>query len=178
LSAELSYYHSYISCLKNVNDDLNDKIVKLNECHASTSTLMCVSICTRCEEVDIDACHAHVATIASLNEDSAKLNAESKACNYELEKIKFSRGAYTSGRHPMIKDGVGFKGEQTPKRAIRFINLLRKKGRHLWLVMFILVLNFIILILEKLRMFIMFMMLLLLIIPLVMCIMLFIHLML
>jgi hypothetical protein len=48
-----------------------------------------------------------------LNVDIAKLNAQIKTCNEELEKVKFSKGAYLSGRHPKIKDGLGFqKGVQ------------------------------------------------------------------
>jgi hypothetical protein len=46
-----------------------------------------VSIYITCKDVDIDVCHAHVAIIASLNEGIAKLNAQIKTCNEELEKL-------------------------------------------------------------------------------------------
>jgi hypothetical protein len=107
-SKELSICHSSISCLKSANDDLNAKIFKLNECPAFSSIVERVFIDIRCKDVDIDACYAHVAIIASSNEDIAKLNAQIKSCNKEIEKVKFSRRAYQIGRHPMIKDGLGF----------------------------------------------------------------------
>jgi hypothetical protein len=107
LTKELSDCHSSVSCLKSANDDLNVKVVKLNECHASTVENVCIF--TRCRVVDIDAFHAHVARIASLNDDIAKLNGQLETCNGELDKIKFALGAYTSGRHSMIKDGLGFQ---------------------------------------------------------------------
>jgi hypothetical protein len=138
LSAELSGCRSSIYCLNIANDDLNAKIVKLNEYHASSSSSEHVDICTRCKDFDINTCHAHVSTIASLNGDIAKLNAQLKTCNDELEKIKFARGAYTSGRHPSIKDGAGFQRGANTKRSHETPNLLRKRGRCLWLVVFIL----------------------------------------
>jgi endogenous inhibitor of DNA gyrase (YacG/DUF329 family) len=113
----------------------------MNECPASTSTTEHVSICTRCKDFDIDAWHANVSTIAKLNDDIAKLNAQLKTCDDVCDKIEFARGAYTSGRHPMIKDGLDSKrGPKTnPKRAMRPLNSSREKGKLLWLVMFILV---------------------------------------
>jgi hypothetical protein len=62
--------------------------MKLNECHASTSSTEHVSIYTICRDVDIDSC---IANIARLNEESAKLIAQAKTCNNELEKLKFTR---------------------------------------------------------------------------------------
>jgi hypothetical protein len=41
-----------------------------------------------------------------LNDDIASLNAQHKNAHDELEKIKFARGAYTSGRHPSVKDDI------------------------------------------------------------------------
>jgi hypothetical protein len=39
-----------------------------------------------------------------------------KFCKNECEKIKFARDAYTIGRHPSIKDGLGFqKGTMNSK---------------------------------------------------------------
>jgi hypothetical protein len=76
LSKELSDCYSSINCLKSANDDLEAKIIKLNEC--LTSTVEHVSVCINCKDIDIDACHVHVAIIASLNKDIAKLNAQIK----------------------------------------------------------------------------------------------------
>ena len=41
----------------------------------------------------------------------ASLNAQLKASKSEFDKLKFARDAYTIGRHPSIKDGLGFKRE-------------------------------------------------------------------
>jgi hypothetical protein len=61
LSINLDNYNSSISNLKNANDDLNAKIVKLNECHASSSSVEHVSACNRCKDVDIDARISNIA---------------------------------------------------------------------------------------------------------------------
>jgi hypothetical protein len=54
--------------------------------------------------------------VADLNAKIEKLNAQVKHANDELEKVKFARGAYTSGRHTMIQDGVRFqRGANTKK---------------------------------------------------------------
>jgi hypothetical protein len=74
-----------ISCRKIANDELNVKISKLYEWHASSSSVEHVAICTRCKDVDVDAYHSHVATIASLNDEIAKLNAHTKTC---IDKLK------------------------------------------------------------------------------------------
>jgi hypothetical protein len=41
----------------------------------------------------------------------ASLNAQLKTSKSEFDKLKFARDAYTIGRHPSIKDGLGFKRE-------------------------------------------------------------------
>jgi hypothetical protein len=38
----------------------------------------------------------------------ASLNAQLKTCKDDFDKLKFARDAYTVGRHPSIKDGLGF----------------------------------------------------------------------
>ena len=60
---------------------------------------------------DIDACSEHIASIAKLNNEVASLNAQLKTSKSDFEKLKFARDAYTVGRHPSIKDGLGFKRE-------------------------------------------------------------------
>ena len=41
----------------------------------------------------------------------ARLNAQLKTSKSDFDKLKFARDAYTIGRHPSIKDGLGFKRE-------------------------------------------------------------------
>jgi hypothetical protein len=105
LSSELSTCHDSISSIKNLNVDLNTKLEKLN---VASSCVEHVVICNRCKDVDIGTCNEHVSTIAKLNNDVASLNAQLKTCKDNYEKLKFTRDAYTVGRHPSIKDGLGF----------------------------------------------------------------------
>jgi hypothetical protein len=107
LSSEFSSYHESISSLKNLNDDLNTKIEELN---TTSSCVEHVVICNRCRDLDVDACNEHASIIAKLSNEVASLNAQLKTCMDNYEKLKFSRDAYTVGRHP------------------------RRKGRPLWLV--------------------------------------------
>jgi hypothetical protein len=46
-----------------------------------------------------------------LNDEVASLNAQLKTSKSKFDKLKFARDAYTIGRHPSIKDGLGFKRE-------------------------------------------------------------------
>src|SRR6187455_545832 len=108
LSCELSTCHETISSLKSINDDLN---AKLEIARKSTTCLENVVICNRCKDFDIDACSEHIASIARLNDEMASLNAQLKASKSDFDKLKFARDAYTVGRHPSIKDGLGFKRE-------------------------------------------------------------------
>jgi uncharacterized protein YkvS len=94
LSSELSTYHESISSLKNLNDDLNAKLEKVNE---TSSYVEHVVICNRCKDLDVDACNEHASTIAKLNNDVASLNAQLKTCMDNYEKLKFARDAYTVG---------------------------------------------------------------------------------
>jgi hypothetical protein len=106
LSSELSTYHDYISSLKILNADLNTKLEKVN---MASSCVEHVVICNRCKDFDVDACNEHVSTILNLNNDVASFNAQLKTCKDNYEKLKFARDAYTIGRHPSIKDGLGFQ---------------------------------------------------------------------
>jgi DNA repair exonuclease SbcCD ATPase subunit len=105
LSSELSTCHDSISNLKTLNDDLNTKLEGFN---VTSSSVEHVVICNRCKDFNIDACNEHASTILKLNNDVASLNAQLKTCKDNYEKLKFSRDAYTIGRHPSIKDGLGF----------------------------------------------------------------------
>jgi predicted nuclease with TOPRIM domain len=93
LSSVLSTCHESISSLKNLNDDLNAKLEKVN---ATSSCVEHVVICNRCKDVDFDE---HAATIAKLNNDVASLNDQLKIYKDDYEKLKFARDAYTIGRN-------------------------------------------------------------------------------
>jgi hypothetical protein len=107
LACDLSTCHASISNLKNANDDLNARIEKVN----ASSSLEHASICTRFKYHDFDACIDHASSFAKLNGEIAHLNDQLKTCKNEVEKVKFARDAFTIGRHPSIKDGLGFHGE-------------------------------------------------------------------
>jgi hypothetical protein len=109
LSSELSACHETVSSLKSVNDDLN---AKLEEANKSSSCVEHVSICNRCKDFDVDACNEHLMSITKLNDEVASLNAQLKTCKINFDQLKFARDAYTIGRHPSIKDGLGFQKEK------------------------------------------------------------------
>jgi hypothetical protein len=91
--------------------------------NASSSSLEHVSICNKCKDHDIDACINHVSTIAKLNDEIVQLNVQLKSCKNEVEEVKFARDAFTIGRHPSIKDGLGLqKGTKDTKsqKALKF----------------------------------------------------------
>jgi hypothetical protein len=108
LSSELSACHESISSLNTLNDDLNAKLEVANK---SSSCVEHVVICNRCKNFDINACDEHLASIAKLNDEVTSLNAQLKTCKVDFDELKFSRDAYTVGRHPSIKDGLGFQKE-------------------------------------------------------------------
>jgi hypothetical protein len=108
LSSELSMCHESISNLKILNNDLNAKLEKGN---TTRSCVEHVVICNRCKDFDIDACDKHLASITKLNDEVASLNAQLKPCKIDFDKLKFARDAYTIGRHPSIKYGLGFRKE-------------------------------------------------------------------
>ena len=108
LSCELSSCHETISSLRSINDDLN---AKLEIASKSTSCVEIVETCNRCKDFDIDACSEHLVSISKLNDELASLNAQLKTSKNDFDKLKFARDAYTIGRHPSIKDGLGFKRE-------------------------------------------------------------------
>jgi hypothetical protein len=107
LSSELSTCQESISSLKNLNDELNAKLDKVS---ATSSCVDHVVICNRCKDVDFDE---HANTIAKLNN----------------EKLKFARDAYTFGRHPSIKDGLGFRKETKNLTSQRTSGLNKEKGK-------------------------------------------------
>jgi hypothetical protein len=105
LSSELSACHESVSSLKNINDGLD---AKLEEANATRSCVEHVGICNRWKDFDVNACDKHLISIAKLNNEVASLNTQLKTCKVDFDKLKFARDAYTVGRHPSIKDGLGF----------------------------------------------------------------------
>jgi hypothetical protein len=106
LSSELSTYHESISSLKNLNDDLNAKLEKVNE---TSSCVEHVVICNRCKDLDVDTCNKYASTIIKLNNEVASLNAQLKTCKDNYEKLKFARDAYTVGRPPQLRMDLVFE---------------------------------------------------------------------
>jgi hypothetical protein len=125
LSSELSACHESISSLKSLNNELNAKLEEVNK---TSSCVEHVSICNRCKDFDVDACNEHLISITKLNDEVASLNAQLKTCKIDFDKLKFARDAYTIGRHPSIKDGLGFQKE-TKNLTSQRIPVLNKEQR-------------------------------------------------
>ena len=100
-----------ISCLRNGNASLNAKIDELNVWKPSTSSVEHVTNCTRCRDINVEAIDDHIAVIKEQNDHIAKLNAKIAEHELENEKFKFARSKLYNGRHPGIKDGIGFQQE-------------------------------------------------------------------
>jgi prefoldin subunit 5 len=81
---KLNVCNESISSLKIENDNLNAKIEKLSICKASTSTVENVTICARCEDINVEAMDDQLAMIKQQNDHIAKLTA--KIAEHELEK--------------------------------------------------------------------------------------------
>jgi hypothetical protein len=86
-------------------------------------------ICNRCKDFDIDACNKHASTVLNLNNDVVSLNAQLKTCKDNYEKLKFARDAYTIGRHPLIKDGLGFQKGTKNLTSQNTSTLNKEKGK-------------------------------------------------
>jgi hypothetical protein len=108
LSCELFTCHETVASLRSINDDLNAKLEVSNK---SISCVEKIVICNRCKDFNVDACVEHLTSITKLNDEVASLNAQLKTCKSDFDKLKFARDAYTIGRHPSIKDGLGFRRE-------------------------------------------------------------------
>jgi SMC interacting uncharacterized protein involved in chromosome segregation len=70
---KLNVCNDSFSCLKDENVRLNAKIKKLNVSKASTSTVVHVTVCIRCRNVNIEAMDDHLAVIKQQNDHIAKL---------------------------------------------------------------------------------------------------------
>jgi hypothetical protein len=131
LAFELSSCQSSITSLKSLNDDLNARIEKVN---VASSSIEHVSICAKCKDHDFNVCSDHASSIVKLNDEIAHLNVQLKTCKSEVEKFKFARDDFTSGRHPFIKDGLVSKREPRTQKAKRTSTSQRRRGRHIWLI--------------------------------------------
>jgi DNA repair exonuclease SbcCD ATPase subunit len=126
LSSELSACHESVSSLKNLNDELNAKLEEVNK---TSSCVEHVTICNRCKDFDVDACDEHLISIAKLNNEAESLNAQLKTSKVDFDKLKFARDAYTIGRHPSIKDRLGFRKETKNLTSQRIPILNKEKGK-------------------------------------------------
>jgi hypothetical protein len=123
---DLNVCNVSISKLRNENAMLHAKIDELNVCKPSTSTIDHVSICMRCRDINVDAIHDHLALIKQQNDHIAQLTSKINEHEIKNEKFKFARSMLYNGRHPGIKDGIGFQqGDNVkinaPKRLSNFI---------------------------------------------------------
>jgi hypothetical protein len=125
---KLNVCNDSFSCLRDENIKLNAKIEELNACKPSTSTIDHVTICTRCRDVNIESMDDHLAMIKQQNDHIAKLTTKIVEHELENEKFKFARSMLYNGRHPGIKDGIGFQQESqsnvklnSPKRLSNFV---------------------------------------------------------
>jgi hypothetical protein len=123
---ELNVCDVSISNLRNENAMLHTKIDELNACKPSTSSVDHVTICTRCRDINVDAIHDHIAMIKQKNDHIAKLDAKIAENELENEKFKFTRSMLYNGRHPDIKDDIGFQqGDNVklnaPKKLSNFV---------------------------------------------------------
>jgi hypothetical protein len=59
----------------------------------------------------------------------ASLNAQLTTCKSDFDKLKFARDAYTIGRHPSIKDGLGFRKETKNLTSQKAPVLNKEKGK-------------------------------------------------
>jgi hypothetical protein len=126
ISSELSACYESISSLKNLNDDLNTKLEEISKINSCVEH---VSICNRCKDFDVDACNEHLISITKLNDEVASLDAQLKTCKSDFDKLKFVRDAYTIGRHPSIKDGLGFRRETKNLTSQKAPILTKEKGK-------------------------------------------------
>jgi hypothetical protein len=68
-------------------------------------------------------------SITKLNDEVASLNAQLKTCKVDFDKLKFARDAYTIGRHPSIKDRLGFRKETKNLTSQKAPVLNKEKGK-------------------------------------------------
>ena len=126
LAFELSSCHSSITSLKSLNGDLNARIEKLNVASPSVEHVL---ICAKFKDHDFNACSNHASTIKKLNDEIVKLNVQLKTCKNEVDKVKFARDAFTIGRNPSIKYGLGFQKGTKNTKSQKVLNFTKEKGK-------------------------------------------------
>jgi hypothetical protein len=72
---------------------------------------------------------SHLMSLTKLNDEVASLNAQLKTCKNNFDQLKFARDAYTIGRHPSIKDGLGFQKETKNITSQKAPVLNKEKGK-------------------------------------------------
>jgi hypothetical protein len=122
----LNVCNDSISCLRDENAILHAKIEELNVCKPSTSNVDRVSICTRYRNINVEAINDHLALSKQQNDHIAQLTAKINEHEIENENFKFARSMLYNGRHPGIKDGIGFQQGSNvklnaPKRLSNFV---------------------------------------------------------
>jgi hypothetical protein len=123
---DLNVCNDSLSFLRDENVIFHAKIDELNSCKPSTSTVDHVYICTRCRDINIDAINDHLALIKQQNDHIAQLSAKINEHEIENGKFKFARSMLYSGRHPGIKDVIGFQQGSNvklnaPKKLSNFV---------------------------------------------------------
>jgi hypothetical protein len=88
-----------------------------------------VSTCAKCKDHDFDACSNHASTIAKLNDEIVQLNVQLKTCKNEVEKVKFAGDYFTIGRHPSIKDVLGFQKGTKNIKIQNALNFTKERGK-------------------------------------------------
>jgi hypothetical protein len=106
---DLNVCNDSISYLRDENAILHAKIKELNAYKPSTYSVDHVTICTRCRDINVDAINDRLALIKQQNDHIAQLTSKTNEHEIENEKFKFARSMLYSGRHPGIKDGIGFQ---------------------------------------------------------------------
>jgi hypothetical protein len=122
----LNVCNESISYLRDENAMLKSKKDELNVCKPSTSTVDHVTIYTRCRDVNVDAIYDHLALIKQQNDHIAQVTAKINEHEIENKKFKFARSMLYYGRHPGIKDDIGFQQGSNvklnaPKRLSNFV---------------------------------------------------------
>jgi septal ring factor EnvC (AmiA/AmiB activator) len=87
---------------------------------------------------ELSSYHSSIYSFKTINDDLnariEKLNVQVKNANDKLNRINFARDAYTIGRHPSIKDGLGFQKGAKDKKCHEAPNFIKKRGKRLWIV--------------------------------------------
>jgi hypothetical protein len=108
--------------IKNVN--LCTNIKELNDCHAYTSLVAHISICTRCQDVDIDVFVENVGMIKIQNEHIAKLEAKYVEHDLKMRNSNLLEACYLMGDARVLRMMLVSKPEakKTPKLTTMEMN--------------------------------------------------------